>query len=178
MSWIVRDLWSTLEARRSQYEDSLDKDRFNAFETVNKIASEVGQRWNVTLQLNFPPGRKGPTARGLGHRDLSLIVHRDWRKFEMVSEADVKNAFRCLHPIGFDTMSEGHDGLRIRLADGHIDCLPGAIHLWCDLTPDLLKVLDWLFENLFGLKPHQGLTRESVSIWSLKRVRAPGFSTN
>ena len=153
MSWIVRDLWSTLGARRDEYAGFLETDRFRAYETVNKIVAEVGQRWGIILQLNFPPGRPGIQLPGIGHRDLSMIVSRNQRKFDKVSEADVKNELQSLNLVGLDPIGQDGEGFRAHLPDGRIDCLPGAIHLWCETTPDVLRVLDRIFTNSYGRRP-------------------------
>lgn len=153
MSWIVRDLWTSLDARESEYRDLLDRDRFHAFAIINRIASEVGARWKITLQLNFPPGQYGPRLEGLGHRDLSMIVYRDRHKFDRVSEAEVKNAFRLLSPTSFDPLRHDYEGFKVSVSNGRIDCLPGAIHLWCEITPEVLQVLDWVFTNAYDRKP-------------------------
>ena len=153
MSWIVRDLWTRLEARKSEYRDLLDRDRFQAYRVINTIASEVGNSWKIILQLNFPPGQYGPRVEGLGHRDLSMIVYRDRHNFNDVSEAEVKNAFRPLSPRGFEPVKHDQEGFRVMLAGGRIDCLPGGIHLWCEITPEVLSVLDWIFLSSFRIFP-------------------------
>ncbi len=159
MSWIVRDLWRTLEARRREYEPLLKDREVEAFETISRIAAEVGAKWGVFLQVNFPPGRKMEDPLNLGHRDLSILVYRERKKFERVAEEELKEAFRKLKPLSFDNTGFGYEGLRVRLPMGRIDCLPGGIHLWCELTPEVLAFLDWLFANAYGLKPAKELGR-------------------
>jgi hypothetical protein len=153
LSWIIKDLWKALEAKRGQYEDLIQEDTIKAFEIVNQIASEVGGRWGVFIQLNFPPGRHKPTVLGLGHRDLTLLVYRDRKKFDSVSESEVKQALGPLNPLSFDSAGFGYEGFRVRLPAGRIDCLPGGVHLWCEITPEVLGFLDWLFSKAYELKP-------------------------
>ena len=154
MSWIVKDLWKALEAKRGQYEDLIQEDTFKAIEIVNQIASEVGRHWGVFIQLNFPPGHHKLTVPGLGHRDLSLLVYRDRKKFDRVSESEVKLALGPLNPLSFDSAGFGYEGFRVRLPGGRIDCLPGGVHLWCEVTPEVLRFLDWLFSKAYELKPY------------------------
>lgn len=130
----------------------LQDERIEGFEAINRIASEVGGRWGVFLQLNFPPGSEKSGSAGLGHRNLTMLVYRDRKKFDPVSEEDVKKKFAVLNPLAFDTTGFGYEGFRARLPTGRIDCLPGGVHLWCEITPDVLQVLDWLFTNAYGLK--------------------------
>ncbi len=153
MSWIVRDLWSSLEARQADYATLLDTDKIRAFEIISGIAFDIGQRYGVLLQLNFPPGRYSPRLSGLGHRDLSILVQRGREKFETVSEAEVKEVFAKLGPLRFEAAKRGQEGFKAQFSDGRIDCLPGGVHLWCEITPEILDVLDWLFTNAYGLTP-------------------------
>lgn len=152
MSWIVRDLWSKLEAQQSDYSNLLDSDKLRAFEIINRIAQEVGQRYRVLLQVNFPPGQYGPRVQNLGHRDLSILAHQGRKKFEPTSDSEIEKVFMQLSPLGFDPLKPGQDGFRARLVEGRIDCLPSGVHLWCEITPKVLEVLDWLFTNEYGLK--------------------------
>jgi hypothetical protein len=153
LSWIIKDLWKTLELRQSEYQYPLDHDdSIKAFEIINRIASDVGTRWGVFLQLNFPPGRPSVSSSTLGHRNLTILVFRDRKKFANVSESEVRHAFDPLKPVAIDNAGFGYEGFRVRIADGRIDCLPGGVHLWCEITQEVLKVLDWLFTNAYEMK--------------------------
>jgi hypothetical protein len=151
LSWIIEDLWNSLELRQSEYANfTNDDDRITAYEIINRIASDVGAKWGVFLQLNFPPGHASSSK--LGHRDLTMLLFRDRKKFTDVSESEVKHAFDPLNPITIDSAGFGYEGFRVRLSNGRIDCLPGGIHLWCEITPEVLEVLDWLFPNAYGMR--------------------------
>ena len=152
MSWIVRDLWRALEERREEFEKLLAQGKTQAFERINRIASEVAAKWGVFLQLNFPPGQSLPDLEELGHRNISILVYRDRDKFEGITEQELKEAFRSLNPVSFDTAGFGYEGFRVELPTGRIACLPGGVHLWCDITPEVLRFLDWLFEHGYQLK--------------------------
>ena len=153
MSWIVKDLWDTLERRREEYE-SLWRDRtLRAFEIINWIASEVSERWGVLIQINFPPGQERPVAARIGRRNVSILVDKNRKKFETITEADIKRAIQLLNPQSFDPARFGHEGFRANLSTGRIDCLLSGVHLWCDLTPEVLEFLDWIFVNGYGLRP-------------------------
>jgi hypothetical protein len=153
VSWIVEDLWDTLDKRRREYE-SLWQDRtLRAFETINWIASEVGERWGVLIQINFPPGQERPEAARIGRRNVSILVDKNRKKFETVEEDDAKRAIQSLSPQSFDPARFGNEGFRVDLPTGRIDCLPSGVHLWCTITPEVLNFLDWIFVNGYGLKP-------------------------
>ncbi len=153
MSWIVKDLWKTLWDSRREYEDALLEGKVQAFAVINEIAAEVGSKWGVFLQLNFPPGREIPGPSKLGRRDLSILVHRDRKRFEGITEQDLREHLQPLKPASFDKTGFGYEGLRAKLSSGRIDCLPGGVHIWCELTPDVLAFLDWLFEKAYGIGP-------------------------
>jgi len=153
VSWIVKDLWDTLERRRGEYE-SLWQDRtLRAFEIINWIAGDVSERWGVLIQINFPPGQERPIVSQVGRRNLSILVDKTRKKFERVTEDEVNQAAQRLSPLSFDPARFGHEGFRAKLASGLLDCLPSGVHLWCDITPEVLGFLDWIFENGYGLKP-------------------------
>jgi hypothetical protein len=154
LSWIIKDLWKTLELRQSEYANLLENnDEIKAFEIINRIASDVGTKWKVFLQLNFPPGRPQLSSSNLGHRNLTMLVFRDRKKFMNISESQIRHAFDPLYPTAIDSTGFGYDGFRVRLSNGRIDCLPGGVHLWCEITPQVLEVLDWLFTNAYEMKP-------------------------
>lgn len=153
MSWIIKDLWDTLDKRRGEYE-SLWQDRtLRAFEIINWVANEVGERWGVLIQINFPPGQERPEAGLIGRRNVSILVDKNRKRFESVTEDEVNQAAQRLSPISFDPARFGHEGFRAKLASGLLDCLPSGVHLWCSMTPEVLGFLDWIFENGYGLKP-------------------------
>jgi hypothetical protein len=153
LSWILKDLWESLELRQSEYANLMnDDDRITAYEIVNRIASDVGTKWGVFMQLNFPPGQSGLGLSDLGHRNLTVLVFRDRKKFTNVSESEVRRAFDPLKPISIDSAGFGYEGFRVKLANGRIDCLPGGVHLWCEITLEVLGVLDWVFTNAYDLK--------------------------
>src|ERR1700758_1131907 len=129
-----------------------DGNSMTAYEVINRIASDVGAKWSVFIQLNFPPGQSKLSSSGLGHRNLTVLVFRERKKFTNVSEAEVKHAFDQLNPIAIDSAGFGYEGFRVRFSDGRIDCLPGGVHLWCEITPQVLEVLDRLFTNAYGIR--------------------------
>ncbi len=155
MSWIIKDLWKSLELRQSEYAQFMnDDDRITAYEIINRIASDVGTKWGVFLQLNFLPGQPKLSSSSLGHRNLTILVFRERKKFMNISETQIRHAFDPLKPTAIDAAGFGYEGFKVRLSNGRIDCLPGGVHLWCEITPEVLQVLDWLFEKTYGLNRH------------------------
>ena len=68
-------------------------------------------------------------------------------------ETEVKKIFLQLEPQSFEPINRDQQGFKVQLSNGRIDCLPGAVHLWCEITPEILGVLDGLFTKTFGLRP-------------------------
>jgi hypothetical protein len=153
LSWIIKDLWKNLELRQSEYSKLVNDDNgIRAYEIINRIALDVGIKWGVFMQLNFPPGQSGLSLSDLGHRNLTVLVFRDRKKFTDVSESEVRHAFDSLTPSAIDSAGFGYEGFRVKIPNGRIDCLPGGVHLWCEITPQVLELLDWLFANAYGMK--------------------------
>jgi len=152
LSWIIKDLWKALEERQVEYEALLSHGKPLAFETINKVAFEVGERHGVFLQVNFPAGRALNSTKDVGRRDLTLLVHRDRKRFQGTTEQELKKALQPLSPISFDSAGFGYEGFKVRFASGRIDCLPGGVHLWCEVTPEVLRFLDWLFQHAYQMK--------------------------
>ena len=152
MSWILKELWQSLDEHRREYEPCLTEGKMSGFAAVNRIATTVGTKSGVVIQLNFPPGRKIVPEK-VGRRDVSIMVYRERRKFEGVSNEQLAGLIRQLDPVSVENVGFGHEGYRIKTSEGRIDCLAGGVHLWCEITPQVLSFLDWLFINAYGLKP-------------------------
>ena len=149
MSWIVSDLWQELEEHRAQYGSQLSLSRPKGFAMINDIAACVGARWGLIVQVNFPAGAKN-ARQSLGHENLSLLVDPGRKKFLYSSEAEVKRHLELLGSSRLEPIAGGYEGFQARLDSGRIDCLPGGVHLWCIITPQVLDFLDWIFTNAYG----------------------------
>jgi len=145
-------LGQSLAEQRGEYENSLREGKLSGYAKINRIATGVGEKWGVVIQVNFPPGKRIELEK-IGRQDVSILVYKDRRNFEGVSSEELAEAIRLLDPVSTESVGFGHEGYKIKLADGRIDCLPGGIHLWCEITPKVSRFLDWLFTNAYGLKP-------------------------
>ena len=92
---------------------------------------------------------------------MSILVDKNRKKFENISEDDVKQAIQQLNPRSFDPARFGHEGFRANLPSGRIDCLPSGVHLWCDITPQVQQFLDWLFMNGYEMEREPVSKREA-----------------
>jgi len=153
LSWIIKDLWETLDKRRSEFDGLWTDKTLKAFETINWIATEVGERWGVLIQINFPPGQARPASTHVGHRNLSILTNKNRKEFETVSGDEIKERLQPLGPLSRDIARFGHEGFRANLPDGMLDCLASGVHLWCEITPKVLDFLDWIFPKGYGLSP-------------------------
>jgi len=121
----------------------------------------VGERWGVLIQINFPPGQERPEAALIGRSNVSILIDKNRKKFETITEEDIKRAILPLSPQSFDPARFGHEGFRANLSTGRIDCLPSGVHLWCNITPEVLGFLDWIFVTGYGLS-YSGGSSSSV----------------
>lgn len=148
MSWIVIDLWKELDDHRAEYSLQLTRSSPKAFAVINDIAGRVGVRWGLIVQVNLPAGAKN-VRESIGHENLSLLIEPGRKKFEHSTESEVR---RHLEMLGSSQLRPiaGYEGFQARLHSGRIDCLPGGVHLWCTITPQVLDFLDWIFTNAYG----------------------------
>ncbi|HZD12342.1 MAG TPA: hypothetical protein VE177_02335, partial [Candidatus Binatus sp.] len=95
MSWILHELWDDLEKRQEEYSTLLQGSSPRVFAVINGIASGVGSKWGVTIQVNLPSG--GDRARGLlAHRNVSLLFDPGRKRFHGVKEVDVRGQLGLL----------------------------------------------------------------------------------
>src|SRR2546422_2295901 len=149
MSWIVTDLWQELEEPRAEYAPQLSASSLKAFAVINEIAARVGARWGLMVQVNFPAGAKN-ARESLGHENISLLMEPGRKKFLHSTEAEVRRQLEMLGFSKVEPIGGGYEGFQAILESGRIDCLPGGVHLWCTITPQVLGFLDWIFTKAYG----------------------------
>ena len=149
MSWIVNDLWRELDEHRAQYAPQLSTSSLKAFGMINDIAARVGARWGLVVQVNFPAGARN-SRESIGHENLSLLIEPGRKKFEHSTEAEVRRQLEMLGFSKVEPIGGGYEGFQAILESGRIDCLPGGVHLWCTITPQVLDFLDWIFTKAYG----------------------------
>jgi hypothetical protein len=145
MSVIVKELWNELDQRRTEYESLFLTNKFEAYSLINNIASEIGKKYGVVLQINIPPGQSFTSK--IGRNGLTILVERNRENFLHVSTDQVEQALERLQPLKIEPIRAGDIGFRVQLPTGQLHCLPSGIHLWCEITPSILKFLDWIFQN-------------------------------
>jgi hypothetical protein len=77
------------------------------------------------------------------------MVDPSRKQFQRVSEGQVKNTLSALEPLKIVPVGFGHEGFKADIRSGRIDCLASGVHLWCEITPEVLQLLDWLFTNAY-----------------------------
>jgi hypothetical protein len=148
MSWIVKDLWKELDEHREEYTQPLSRSSPKAFAIIGDIAARVGARWGMIIQVNLPAGARN-AREAIGHENLSLLIEPGRKKFEHSTESEVRRHLEMLGSSQLKSIA-GYEGFQARLDSGRIDCLPGGVHLWCIITPQVLDFLDWIFTNAYG----------------------------
>jgi len=148
MSWIVKDLWKELDEHREEYALQLSRSSPKAFAIIGDIAARVGVRWGLIVQVNLPAGARN-ARESIGHENLSLLIEPGRKKFEHSTESEVRRHLEMLGSSQLKSIA-GYEGFQARLDSGRIDCLPGGVHLWCTITPQVLDFLDRIFTNVYG----------------------------
>jgi len=148
MSWIVNDLWRELDEHRARYAPPATSS-LKAFGMINDIAGRVGARWGLVVQVNFPAGARN-LRESVGRENLSLLIEPGRKKFEHSTEAEVRRQLEVLGFSKVEPIGSGYEGFQAILESGRIDCLPGGVHLWGTITPQVLDFLDWIFTKAYG----------------------------
>src|SRR5437867_4509261 len=149
MSWIVNDLWRELDEHRAECAPQLSTSSLKAFGMISDIAARVGARWGLVVQVNFPAGARN-LRESIGRENLSLLIEPGRKKFEHSTEAEVRRQLEMLGFSKVEPIGGGYEGFQAILESGRIDCLPGGVHLWCTITPQVLDFLDWIFTKAYG----------------------------
>src|SRR5919204_3600200 len=124
-----------------------------AYQKVNELASFIGSRYNLSLQLHFPNSKKISDIDSYGTENIGIVVDKFRRSFPIPRE-DIKRM--AIEFIGDNVqandayMYEGKEGVKVLLENGRMEILPGSIHLWCKVDNKKIKdYVDWLMQNVY-----------------------------
>jgi hypothetical protein len=151
-SALIDDLRFIVENNRDALVAALRKSPNVAYQKVNELASFVGSRYNVNLQLHFPVPAKITDIDSYGTENIGIVVDK-FRKTFPISRELVKQ--KAIEFLGSDAqpqdayMYEGKEGVKVVLAEGRIEVLPGSVHFWCRIDGKVRAFADWLAENVY-----------------------------
>jgi len=152
-SSLIGDLKSNIDYNRKALENSLRANPAVAYQKVNEITQFVGSRYHLNLQIHFPDQRRLLLIDSYGTENLGIIFDKHRKQFPIPRETIKKKALQIFVASKPEDayMYEGKEGVRVTIAAGRLEILPGSIHLWCNVENDGVKeYVDWLFENVYS----------------------------
>ncbi|MFQ5997778.1 MAG: hypothetical protein ACE5KO_00565 [Candidatus Bathyarchaeia archaeon] len=157
MSWLIEELQSEFKARATSLQDLLDKkEDLEVFQEVARIAKNIAKKHGIDILLNFPLKAGFERPETYGCQNVSFYIDRGRKKLVNVTRQQLAIKIKEILPEAeLKPTKYGYDGFRVELTAGRLDILPGALHAWCEITPRILMLLDWLFLTVYGLAPQK-----------------------
>jgi hypothetical protein len=93
-----------------------------------------------------------------GTENLGIVFDKHRRQFPIQRETIKKKAIEIFAKSKVEDayMYEGKEGVRVTIAEGRLEILPGSIHLWCNIEKVGVKeYVDWLFDNIYSFDRHR-----------------------
>lgn len=145
------DLLYNLRYHKQELERDIKKNPNIAFQHINQISNFVGAKLNVSVQLHFPSSSKILDVDSYGTENIGIVLNKFKKSFP-IQRGIIKNAAKEM--LGDVTtqdayMYEGKEGLKIIMKDGRIEILPGSVHLWCKVSEDISRFMDWLMDAIY-----------------------------
>ena len=153
-SFLMRDLRFNFLKNKEILQELANKQSNIAYTRINELASYVGRRYGLDLQLHFPVSTKIADFDLYGHENIGIIVDKFRKKF-IISREVIKAKAKVSIPrasVSDAYMYEGKEGVRILLEKGRIEILPGSVHVWCLIDPDIENFLNWLLAEVLVTK--------------------------
>jgi hypothetical protein len=150
---LIKELRSNILANSKNLQRILNRSPNTAYQKVNELASFIGSRYNLSLQLHFPNSKKILDIDSYGTENIGIVVDKFRKTFPITREEVKRMAIEILdnNVEAHDAyMYEGKEGVKIIFENGRIEVLPGSIHLWCKVDDEKLKnYVDWLMQNVY-----------------------------
>lgn len=162
---IESDLIYNLNYHDKELRHTLKKSPNQTFMKINEIASFVGKRYKIMLQIHFPDSSKIYDVESYGTENISLIIDK-FRKTFLISRNIIRNKAIKIFPKGIVQdayMYEGKEGLRLIIDKGRMEILPGSLHLWCNIDDKIKEFGDWLMEEVFYLTDNESNTSTATN---------------
>jgi hypothetical protein len=145
------DLLYNLRYHKQELERDIKKNPNTAFQHINQISNFVGAKLNVSVQLHVHSSSKILDVDSYGTENIGIVLNKFKKSFPIQRDI-IKNAAKEM--LGDVTtqdayMYEGKEGLKIIMLDGRIEILPGSVHLWCKVSEDISRFMDWLMDAIY-----------------------------
>ncbi len=126
-----------------------------AYTKITELGAAIGEKYNIKLLVNFPQRGKINDFDSYGKQDLSIIIDQKKKNFPIersVIKSKAKEIFGDIE-VRDAYMYEGKEGVKVFFDNGRIDILPHSLHVWCKFSEKVTDFCDWLFVNVYQLKP-------------------------
>jgi hypothetical protein len=151
VSEIIHQLRGKIEQDLEEYARLGEAKKLFAIKNkLDQAADQIGRQHGIQIQLNYPNKKALLDLQDLGLMNLSIYVHRTRKRFIGPSTGQILAKLSSMYPRGkISEVGFGWDGYHIDEGDGRITVLPGAVHLWRRIRERELRLLDWLFSEIF-----------------------------
>ena len=151
---ITSELQKELKSNLPQIRFLLKQNPAIGYTKITEIGSEVGEKYNIKLLVNFPHREKIDDFDSYGTQDLSIIVDQKKTNFPIERDIIKSKAKELFGDIKVEDayMYEGKEGVKVFFEKGRIDILPHSLHVWCKFTEKVTEFCDWLFVNVYLLQ--------------------------
>lgn len=151
---ITQDLQKELKSNFPQIRVLLKKNPAIAYRKITDIGFIVGNKYNISLVVNFPHRGKIEDFDSYGTQDLSLIIDQEKTNFPIDRSIIKSKAKELFGDVKVEDayMYEGKEGVKVFFEKGRIDILPHSLHIWCKFTEKVTEYCEWLLKNVYELK--------------------------
>lgn len=150
---LLAEFRANIESNRQALETSLAKSPNMAYRQVSELAKFVGARHGLDLQVHFPDPRSIMDISSYGSENIGIVFDKFKRNFPMPRDEIKQNAVEMIGGAARAQdayMYEGKEGVRVIISEGQrIEVLPGSVHFWCKIGPQVQLFGDWLLENVY-----------------------------
>ncbi len=152
-SLLLSDLSNNITRNLEFFKETSRKNPTLAYYKLNELAKFVGSRYNLVMEIHFPSAGKIYKVDEYGKENLSIIIDKFRKAFPIPRKNIKQKAVELLSNVSvLDAyMYEGKEGIRIIFNDSscRIEILPGSLHLWTKIYPDIEEFGNWLLSQVY-----------------------------
>lgn len=150
-SSVLSDLKVNFDLNENVIRSLLNKNIYLVFNKINEITSFVGKRHGLDLQLHFPDSQKIFNLNSYGTENMGIIYDKFRKKFPIQRDLIKERISQIIGNVSITDayMYEGKEGIRIVLKDGRIEIMPGSVHIWCKINPEIVSLMNWIIKDIF-----------------------------
>ena len=123
------------------------------YNKIKELTEFVSRRYGIDIQLHFPDSKKIFDYDSYGTENIGIVFDKFKRQFHINREIIKKTSSLMIEnsKVSDAYMYEDKEGVRVRIGDSNerIEILPGSVHFWCKLNPNIIQFADWLLINVY-----------------------------